>query len=67
VDQLRRRSPELSRERVVNPYEAPYRERMRASGARDVQSGFRLKPLPGGYSQLVSVETDREDLGPGPR
>lgn len=60
MKQLRRRIPELARERLVNPHEASYRDRVRAADATDLRRNFRVEELRGGYSRVVALDPSRK-------
>ena len=55
MERLKRRIPELTRERLVNPHEGSFAKRVRAAGATEVDLHFRLEELGGGYSRLVPL------------
>lgn len=57
---LRRRIPELSRERLVNPHKADYADRIFAAGATDLDANFRVEELRGGYSRIVPLNASRK-------
>ena len=57
---MRRRFPELSRERLVNPHKAPFEERLRDAGATDLRRNFRIQALAAGYSRIVPLDPDRK-------
>jgi len=56
---LARRVPELSRDRLVNPHDSPYRDRVRVGGVIDLRLNFRLEQLERGYSRIVPVDPNR--------
>ena len=60
MKRLKRRIPELSRERLVNPYKADYADRVFAAGATDLHENFRMEELRGGYSRIVPVNASRK-------
>jgi len=58
MDRLTRRVPELTRERLVNPHELRFAERVRAAGALELHLNFRIEELGGGYSRMVPLGVD---------
>lgn len=59
MDVLKRRVPELTRERLVNPHEGSFAERVRAAGAAERRRAFRIEELGGGYSRIVPLVAER--------
>lgn len=59
MDRLKRRFPELTRERLVNPHERSFAERVRAAGAIELHLNFRIEELGGGYSRMVPLGVNR--------
>lgn len=60
MNHLRRRTPELSRERLVNPHQGEYLKRVSHAGATDLRGNFRLQELGGGYSRIVVLDPSRK-------
>jgi len=56
MKKMLRRTPELSRERFVNPHSRPFKERAKLAGAADLRENFRIEHLPGGYSRVVPLD-----------
>lgn len=59
MDRLERRVPELTRERLVNPHEDSFAERIRAAGATELHLNFHIEDLGGGYSRMVPLGATR--------
>jgi hypothetical protein len=60
MKELRRRVPELSRERLVNPHTGRFEDRARNAAATDLRENFRVESLAGGYSRVVPLDSNRK-------
>lgn len=56
LNHLTPRKPELTRERLVNPYDTPLRQRLIAANAVDLRDNLRIIPLGNGYDRIVPVD-----------
>jgi hypothetical protein len=55
---LQRRDPELTRQRLVHPYEGSYKDRLMEAHAVDLRDNAHVVPLPGGYSKITPVHSE---------
>jgi hypothetical protein len=56
---LKVRHPQLTRERLVDPQQAPFRDRLRDARAIDLVNNHRIVRLNDGYDRVVANDATR--------